>query len=274
MQPALLGWRHDHPYLRHRGGLHRRGAPLASHGAAARPRLVATGPSHQRHSTGHHAARRPDVESLARAPLVISSRRASRAVELGFHRLCFLHLCLLLVASVSPRIAIPLADLASDPSFRAPVGNPDELLQASGRDLDQLAPQQFDRVSLCSAAAWKRPATTRFSSRWANSFIIGTSRHRAGSVIFSSDRNPIACTINSGITPIILATCRSGISSSALSRIRPSSGGGAATKIGAKIGSMTWSRSAMSTRRCGRNPTAAFFAELYWLLQTVGLHRG
>jgi len=78
----------------------------------------------------------------------------------------FSTLYLLLVASISTRVAISLANPASDSSFGAPTRDCHQLLQTSRGDLDQFDPEQCD----CVPFIRRQPSRSRLlhhpHSRW------------------------------------------------------------------------------------------------------------
>src|SRR5437762_3384417 len=132
----MIGYEHpDHFCDRRR--LYFRRTLVAGHGTAPRSGLVGQSRPDQFDPAWHHRARGADMESMGKWSFSFSSERPLRELDFGTHSLSFFHVCLLLVASLPPRIAISLANTAPDPSFRPPLGDCDQLLQTSGRNLDQ-----------------------------------------------------------------------------------------------------------------------------------------
>lgn len=86
------------------------------------------------------------MESLARTYFALPFQRLDEPVELSVHRLRFLLIRILLVASLPTRVAVLLAHHASDPSLGATHGNADRVLQTSGRDFRELDHHQPDRL--------------------------------------------------------------------------------------------------------------------------------
>src|SRR2546423_3569338 len=135
---------HDNIDLCNRRRMHRCGEILAGHGTATGPGVVAAGPLDQRHSIRNHGAGRRDLEPLARWRVALSPAWLSTRVGIGSGRLHLLDFRLLLVASLSPRVAISLADPAPDSPLGASARNPDEFLQTPGRDLAEFHYQHSD----------------------------------------------------------------------------------------------------------------------------------
>src|SRR5437879_905164 len=130
---------------------------MAGDGAAARERLVGARYPDQLHPARNHRPGRSNLEPLAQPHVDLSFQRSPQRLVISIDYLCLLHLYLLLVASLSTRIAVSLARAPSDPPFGTTIGNRDQLLQTSGGNLDQFAAQQSD----CLPVVWRQRPSRR-----------------------------------------------------------------------------------------------------------------
>ena len=141
--------RHEHcHHFRGCSRLYCRGTIMACHETSARECVVGPDYSHQLRSARHHHAGRSNLESLAKPRLDFRSEEPLQRLVSCTDHLSLLHLYLLLVASVSTRVAISLANASSDSPFGAPTRDCHQFLQTSRGDLDQFDSEQCDCLSL------------------------------------------------------------------------------------------------------------------------------
>src|SRR4051812_21675876 len=114
---CVISAHEHHPNFCDRCWLHGCRTVLARDGPSPGARVVAASSFNKRAATGHHSARQPNIESLAMIRIAVSSQRIHEAQECSRSYLPHLDFRLLLVASISSLIAVPLADAASDSSF-------------------------------------------------------------------------------------------------------------------------------------------------------------